>query len=129
MHEKKRSDEEFAKEIVLKYLKFERKINATAAEGDDPPDYIISFVDKEIALEITQSGEGFVQIGDKIAESCEITTAINKYLESLNSEVRSWIASGHTLILTLLSPIDDFRKFKKDLPKYLKNAFQNGEIP
>ena len=110
-----RSDEEFVKDAIIKYV---GEFNAT--RGEDPPDYYIGEGQNKIALEITR----LPPFGGRFTSD----KALDRLCERLDDEFRNRIDAGTSILLKINSPIGRLRKFAKGLRTLISNSLNNNSL-
>ena len=108
-------DEEFVRNCLVKTL------GATKAyDGEDPPDIYLEFKDDRIAVEITRlSPVSFDENGTIQNRHSQDYFALN-LCNDLDSRLRKNIPPEIDILLTLYVPVENGRKYKKELNEYLR---------
>lgn len=116
-------DEVFVKDCLIKY--FGPDVT-TAQEGEDPPDIYLTVKDKKVAVEITRlSPVSFDQDGNVQNRLSQDYFGINLCNE-LDSKLKDIVPIKIDVVLTLYVPVNNTRKYKKQLFEYLKNNIESG---
>jgi hypothetical protein len=108
-----REDETFVISCVAKAF------CATSRPGENPPDAYLSIGVGEVAVEISTLTQHVTDNRGTRERNSDDFTAINLANE-LDDELRDLITSGHTIFLTLCSPILKRRKTQAKLVKMLR---------
>jgi ASC-1-like (ASCH) protein len=115
-------DEEFVKNCLLKHF----GARATAWEGEDPPDIYIKVKGKTIAVEITRlSPVSFDQDGVPQNRNTQDCFGINLCNE-LDSKLKNDVPPEVDILLILYIPVENARKYKKELHACLKETLAKG---
>ena len=98
----------------------------TAQEGENPPDIYLYIRDKKIAVEITRlSPVSFDQNGAVQNRNTQDFFGLTLCNE-MDSKLRKDVPPEVDIILTLYLPVNNPRKYKKELCSYLKNVLDSG---
>ncbi|MBU0665061.1 MAG: hypothetical protein KJ990_11030 [Proteobacteria bacterium] len=115
-------DEEFVKNCLAKTLGATR-----AYEGEDPPDIYLEMNGEKIAVEITRlSPVSFAADGTIQNRHSQDYFGLN-LCNDLNSNLRNNVTSEIDILLTLYVPVENGRKFKKELNEFVRR-FISGNI-
>ncbi len=116
-------DEEFVKNCLVKHF---GKKTTTAWEGEDPPDIYIKINKETVAGEITRlSPVSFDQDGSVQNRNTQDYFGIN-LCDELDSKLKNYVPADVDIILTLYVPIENVRKYKKELQSHLKKILVKG---
>lgn len=122
-----RADEEFVRDSLVKYLGGQYYVKSW--EGEDPPDIYIEIEEDIKAVEITRlSPVSFNQDGYVQNRNTQDSFGINLCNE-LDSKLKTDVPSQVDLILTLYVPVDNARKYRRELHAYLKDFIAYGIKP
>lgn len=115
-------DEEFVKNCLVKALGAGK-----AYEGEDPPDIYLEFNGEKIAVEITRlSPVSFGEDGTIQNRHSQDYFGLN-LCDDLDLSLRKMIPPDINILLTLYVPVENGRKYKKELNEYVRN-FISGNI-
>ncbi len=115
--------EKFVRDCLLKYLCID---NSMAWDGEDPPDIYINANEETVAVEITTlSPVSFDQNGKVQNRHTQDYFGLN-LCDDLNLELKDYVPKGVDIILTLYVPIENARKYKKELRASLTNIIEKG---
>ena len=117
-----RNDEERIVNLLSEKFGIEIKPNKK-----DPPDCFVFQNNEKILLEIT-SIHDFYYHYDRIKEIKTMTYPILEYIEGLNKSYHSQIPSDILLFFNIECPIENFKKFKKELKRFLKEFIEDIKI-
>lgn len=115
-------DEKFITNCLLNHF----GTTATAWEGEDPPDIYMKVEGKTIAVEITRlSPVSFDQ--DGVAQNRKTQDYFGMNLcDDLDSKLKRDISPEVDILLTLYVPVENTRKYKKELHACLKETIAKG---
>ncbi len=99
-----------------------------------PPDYALYLDDKEIALEIVLSQQGFMADGKGIVyKAGEVLPSFCKERDKLKSEINKWISPRDVIYceLSIYQPMKkkQFKSFFRELNQGLKNLYESDNFP
>jgi len=115
-------DEKFVKDCLLKYF----GAAATAWEGEDPPDIYVKINGETIAVEITRlSPVSFGEDGIVQNRNTQDYFGIN-FCNELDSKLKKDVPPEVDVLLTLYVPVENVRKYKKQLHESLKETIAKG---
>ncbi len=144
-----RSDELFAINMLCEYLYKSNRCSPTEIHQEPfgkstAPDFLIQFGDKSVAVEVTQTGEGFLLLnGDKLLGD-PVTDGVDKikyessaidFLENAfendSKKNGNWVREGDSIVIMYKSPIPPKNRSKiaKRTLKTIKFMYQNDQIP
>lgn len=114
-------DEEFVRNCLI------RALSATKAwEGEDPPDIYLELNSEQIAVEITRlSPVSFGEDGTIQNRHSQDYFGLN-LCNDLNSDLRNEIPPEIDILLTLYVPVENGRKYKRELYAYVRNFISRG---
>ncbi len=111
-----RPDEEFVKNCLVKTLSATK-----ACEGEDPPDIYLEINSEKIAVEITRlSPVSFGEDGTIQNRHSQDYFGLN-LCNDLDSTLGKEVPPEIDILLTLYVPVENGRKYKKELYAYVRN--------
>ena len=132
-----RADEKKAQEAISNYIKKNYKWNLVDIQEepngpDTAPDYRLKLLDRNIDLEITLSGHGFLEHFDKgpidrikYEGSAGLDFLLKQYLAG-----ERWLKQGEILLVTILSPIPPSKRSQtaKKILIALQKRYESGTL-
>lgn len=116
-------DEKFVQKCLLKHLDCSK---TTSREGEDPPDIYIETEGETIAVEITRlSPVSFASDGGVQNRHSQDYFGLN-LCNDLNEQFKDDVPQDVNIILTLYIPVENTRKYKKDIYSYLENILASS---
>jgi hypothetical protein len=116
-------DEIFVQNCLLKHLDSSK---ASSWEGEDPPDIYIETGGETIAVEITRlSPVSFATDGGVQNRHSQDYFGLN-LCDDLNGQFKDSVPPEVNIILTLHVPIENTRKYKKEIYSYIEHILASG---
>jgi hypothetical protein len=114
-------DEEFVKKCLANTLSATK-----ACEGEDPPDIYLEVNGKKIAVEITRlSPVSFGENGTIQNRHSQDYFGL-KLCDDLNADLGNKISPDLDILLILYVPVENGRKYKKELNTYVRDFISKG---
>jgi hypothetical protein len=116
-------DEIFVRDCMVRYL---GSNTVSAQEGEDPPDIYLTINEEKIGVEITQlSPVSFDENGVMQNRNTEDSFGAN-LCNDLNVKLRNEIPKEIDIVLAIHVPVENPRKYKKELKKQLETIIEKG---
>ncbi|WP_312654165.1 hypothetical protein [Proteiniclasticum sp.] len=107
-------------EMVEKQILKPHYKDYTIEEGDDPPDYLLTINNEKIALELTNISS-LIEVNGELKNSIEFIIPLDSIIESLNDRFSSFLNPKYNLLLIIILPVINYRKFNLSIYKAVKN--------
>jgi len=143
-----RPDEIHAMTALCEYLYYEKgcfptEILQEPFGNSTPPDFIIKLAQKDIAIEVTQTGHGFLLVDNANLSGNPIddgedkiryeSSARNLLMRAFKNDIEkkgNWIKKGESIVVTYISPIPTQKRssLARKILSQVKHMYHNNQL-